>query len=138
VHVRELQAWSVCERCLPLPGDAVACTIATRRGDGEALGMLHRANCECLDLRREVAAGGRLIRPSPALAQQYSEKMAGLLRSQAPPGVGGVDATRAGVLTTKIIVFTTDRPGLLLAVSAVVTAETLNIIDVVSKTQEVP
>ena len=95
---------------------------------------LHRANCECLALRRQMAAGERLIRPTPALTEQYREKLDAALKPFSP--VGDV-SRRRDVYTTKVIVFTSDRPGLLLSVSSVVTSETLNILDVHSKTWEV-
>ena len=94
---------------------------------------LHRANCECLSLRRSMASGERLIRPTPALTEQYRAKLDAALSPFSPDGS---HSTRRSVYTTKVIVFTTDRPGLLLAVSSVVTAESLNILDVHSKTWE--
>ena len=146
--------WRVCTRCLPLPGDALVCTthsIGIDGLDGESAGglgagaagappektkslTLHRANCECLALRRQMAAGERLIRPTPALTEQYRAKLDAALSPFSPDGSY---STRRNVYTTKVIVFTTDRPGLLLAVSSVVTAESLNILDVHSKTWEV-
>ena len=125
--------WRVCERCLPLPGDAVTCTFDGSKPEG----TLHNSNYECLNMRRDVAAGGRLIRPTPALMEQYSAKLAGLVKRQVglPAAQGRAGCEEA--LTTKVIVFTRDRPGVLLTVSSVVTAETLNIVDVVSKTEEV-
>ena len=138
------QRWTVCQRCLPLPGDALVCTTSADSGGGQQQGedgvetplslTLHRANCECLDLRRELAAGERLIRPTPALTEQYREKLDAALRPFHPDGSG---SARRDVYTTKVIVFTTDRPGLLLAISAVVTEQTVNILDVHSKTWEV-
>ena len=53
--------WRVCPSCLPLPGDEVVCTTnsSPAAGTGAPLVSLtmHRAACECLALRREVAAG---------------------------------------------------------------------------------
>ena len=107
-----------------------------RDGDSPSVSLtLHRANCGCLTLRRQMAAGERLIRPTPALTEQYREKLDAALSPFTPNG--GTPSSRRDVYTTKVIVFTTDRPGLLLAVSAVVTAESLNILDVHSKTWEV-
>ena len=144
------RSWRVCKRCLPLPGDLLVCTTHSsdlsgdidgegadgRDGDSPSVSLtLHRANCGCLTLRRQMAAGERLIRPTPALTEQYREKLDAALSPFTPNG--GTPSSRRDVYTTKVIVFTTDRPGLLLAVSAVVTAESLNILDVHSKTWEV-
>merc|ERR1719460_2823608 len=87
-----------------------------------------------MDLRRDLAAGMRLIRPSPALTEQYREKLDAALRPFSPDGTG---SSRRNVYTTKLVVFTTDRPGLLLTVSSVVTAGVHNILEVQLKTREV-
>ena len=130
-------AWRVCSRCLPLPGDPLVCTtpadktLSTPNADGTSgssgAGTLHRADCECLDLRRQLASGLKLIRPSPSNAA----RMDGNIQPHTPGG-----AARK-VFATKIIVFTRDRPGMLLTVSAVVTTEVVNIINVKSETREV-
>ena len=131
--------WRVCERCLPLPGDALVCTTCAPPLEGEAEAavlslMLHRAACECLDLRRELAQGERLIRPSPSLTEQYRDKLDAALRPFSADGSGSDDVQ---TYTTKVVVFTTDRPGLLLAVSGVVTSAVRNILEVQLKTWEV-
>ena len=131
--------WRVCERCLPLPGDALVCTTCAPPLEGEDEAavlslMLHRAACECLDLRRELAQGERLIRPSPALTEQYRDKLDAALRPFSADGSGADDVQ---TYTTKVVVFTTDRPGLLLAVSGVVTSAVRNILEVQLKTWEV-
>ena len=125
----------VCERCLPLPGDAIALTTrsTSQRGDEDLAvgGRLHRAASECLAMRRDLAAGERLVRPTAALEEKYRKKFDDALRPRAPPG--GTDE----VLATKIIVFTTDRTGLLLTISSVVTLNTVNIVNVRSETRMV-
>ena len=125
----------VCERCLPLPGDAIALTTrsTSQRGDEDLAvgGTLHRAASECLAMRRDLAAGERLVRPTAALEEKYRKKFDDALRPRAPPG--GTDE----VLATKIIVFTTDRTGLLLTISSVVTLNTVNIVNVRSETRMV-
>lgn len=128
-------ALNVCERCLPLPGDDVVFTTHSLPTADEGLarvgGTLHRAGCECLALRRDLAAGERLVRPTARLAQQYREKFDRALRPRAPPG------SQREVWATKIIVFTRDRPGLLLTISSCVTEETVNIVNVRSITRQV-
>ena len=128
----------VCERCLPLPGDRVVLTTrsaAVQQQGGAADmavgGTLHRADCECLSMRRDIAAGGRLVRPTPALEHRYREKLERALRPTVLPG------SQREVWATKIIVFTSDRPGLLLTISSHVTEETVNIVNVRSETRVV-
>ena len=63
-------------------------------------GTLHRAECECLVLRRQLATGQQMLRPTAALA----ERMDAAIR---PHTVG----QNTQVYATKLIVFTRDRPG---------------------------
>lgn len=136
----QLLNWCICPRCLPLPGDALVCTAPTNANPPAAVpggaaaqtppvtGSLHRAECECLDLRRQLAAGEQLIRPTPIQQTMMADFVT--------PHDAGRGVARA-VYATKIIVFTRDRPGMLLTVSSVVTDVVVNIIDVHSNTREV-
>jgi (p)ppGpp synthase/HD superfamily hydrolase len=128
--------WHVCERCLPLPCDNLVCTSpanAQPDGDGRVSCTLHRADSECHALRRQLAAGDRGIRPTPALGDKYRDKLGAALGRVRDGG----ESAREAIYKTKVIVFTKDRPGVLLTVSACVTSETVNIVDVHSKTHKV-
>ena len=126
--------WVVCEKCLPLPGDALTLTTTEHPSGYRSLmgGTLHRANCECLQLRRQLAAGQRCIQPTPALWDRYSSQLDEALR---PHTLNVQDGQE--VLKTKIVVFTADRPGMLLTVSACVTDNAVNIMCATTKTREV-
>ena len=126
--------WRMCQRCLPLPGDPLVFTSppnAQQGPDGQMGGTLHRAACECLALRRQLAAGERCIRPSAAVSERYRSELDAALCATSTPG------SRKELLTTKVVVFTRDQPGMLLSVSAVVTESSENIIDVHSITRSV-
>jgi len=144
----------VCERCLPLPGDALECTIATSNAltnvataaGGEVsdstVCTLHRAvrsnYAECLEMRVErSASNGRTLRRTEKTAQRCDQQLEIRVRRFVGigPNFGGPGSERRPVLTTQLVVFATDRPGLLLSISAVVTNWTLNIVDVMSKTR---
>ena len=129
--------YSICTRCLPLPGDplvlAAPSTSSDRKSPAETAlskegefvvdndGTLHRAETECLALRRQLASGEQLIRPTPPMQAEMSKSI------QPTVLPGSYDRT---VYATKVIVFTRDRPGMLLTVSAAVTAEVVNIVNV--------
>ena len=138
----------MCTRCLPLPGDPLVCTAPAsgRQSPAAAVsaslsgapssstappepphGTLHRADCDCLEHRRQLAAGDRQLRPTPA----QQARMHSAIRAHE---VGHVYCP---VYATKLIVFTPDRPGMLLTVSSLVTDEVINIINVHSETREV-
>ena len=133
----EPAVWHVCERCLPLPcDDLVAVVESTSKNiqpatDGRVGGTLHRAACECLALRRQLAAGERSIRPTRGLSERYREQLGAAIGRTAD------ESASEALFKTKVVVFTKDRPGMLLTVSTAVTANTVNIIDVHSKTREV-
>ncbi|KAL1510889.1 hypothetical protein AB1Y20_005721 [Prymnesium parvum] len=113
--------WEVCPNCLPIPGDLLVGSTDDAKGTH---GVIHRDRAHCLSMRRQLAAGGRTV-----LAKQAGEAMLqALARSR---------QSRGGLLSTKIVVFTRDAPGVLLAVSYAVTKHSENIIDVHSQTQRV-
>ena len=118
--------WQPCKRCLPLPGDPL---VGTASGGIGEVGTVHRREGECLELRRQLAAGENLI--SAEVPEQADALHAAIASPPSPT------ASPRDVFITKLIIFTRDRPGILLDVSSVVTAETLNIIDVRSETRQV-
>jgi len=112
--------WEVCDNCLPLPGDQL---IGSTDDPTGARGVVHRDRVNCLAMRRQLAAGANAVltkRAGDAMARALSE-----LKAQ------------RGMLSTKIVVFTRDAPGVLLAVSSAVTEHSENIVDVHSETQAV-
>ena len=77
------------------------------------------------------AAGERSIRPTRGLSERYREQLGAAIGRTAD------ESASEALFKTKVVVFTKDRPGMLLTVSTAVTANTVNIIDVHSKTREV-
>mmetsp|Transcript_45476 Transcript_45476/g.126133 ORF Transcript_45476/g.126133 Transcript_45476/m.126133 type:complete len:322 (+) Transcript_45476:1467-2432(+) len=112
--------WEVCNNCMPLPGDHLIGSMDDPTG---ARGVVHRDRINCLALRRQLAAGANVV-----LAKQAGAAMAHAVADH---------AGRRPMLSTKIVVFTRDAPGVLLAVSSVVTENSENIVDVHSETQAV-
>lgn len=58
--------WMACEHCLPLPGDALVCTVQNTPRSG-TLGIVHRADgpgshhSRCKQLRKQLATGSQLV-----------------------------------------------------------------------------
>jgi len=115
-----VSGWSVCENCLPLPGDAL---IGAAEDASCTSGTVHRDGMACSTLRRQLAAGQQTLLAKHA--------QGGLLRRVLKAHL------TPEMMSAKIVVLTRDRPGILLAVSSVVTAHTVNIVDVHSETQAV-
>ena len=156
---RATASWLSCEHCLPLPGDALTCTL--HRSGGRVQGTVHRGGPDrrlraCKHLRRQLADGAQLL--------EGGEEMCGLLEQEAtltmalltiavltmallvltyhgPPeqeasplfGEGGSVGGR--MLTTSLVAFVRDEPGALLALTQVATATSLSILDISSRSR---
>jgi len=75
---RATASWLSCEHCLPLPGDALTCTL--HRSGGRVQGTVHRGGPDrrlraCKHLRRQLADGAQLL--------EGGEEMCGLLEQEA-------------------------------------------------------
>ena len=114
--------WKCCEHCMPLPGDAVVCTLQPKPG-GAMTGIVHRASdasghmSRCKRLRKQLAEGAQLL--------SSGESMCELVE-------GAFEADRW--LTTSIVIFLRHEPGALLAATGAVTAASRAILDVTSQT----
>ena len=141
--------WQTCDRCMPLPGDALVCTLQNAP-KGPTRGMVHRAaslgSSKCKQLQRALADGQQLIESGEELcelAEEMAEGMAegaALQDARAAPRAGTLDgaddqlqvaALQRG-LTTSLVVFVKDEPGTLLAITHAVTHASLSILDVAS------
>jgi len=113
--------WTVCAHCLPLPGDALVCTLRTA-STGVSHGLVHRASAigshmsRCKLLRKQLADGSQLL--------SGGESMCELVE-------GAFEAGRS--LTTCLVVVLRNQPHALLAVTATVTGASLAILDVASR-----
>ena len=106
--------WQPCEHCLPLYGDKVvgscAKCSASDASSGRPTGTVHRLEVDvgrpsqiagdCLELRRQLAAGEALVRGGGLVMEDE-------LSAALPP------TDRSAAFGTKVIVFTRDRPGIL-------------------------
>ena len=111
--------------------DADADDSAPRRGgqgadagdEGEVMGTVHRAGCDCRELHAALVRGCELVRSAPQLAAALE-------------GDEGVDTSgrRAGS-EASVVIFCRDRRGMLVDLSTVVTAVAWNILDVASETR---
>jgi len=108
--------WRPCEQCLPLYGDkVVGCYVPS--GSGRPTGTVHRLEVDsgrpsqiagdCLELRRQLASGQTLLRGGGLVMEDE-------LSAALPP------TERSAVFGTKVIVFTRDRPGILVELSSVI------------------
>jgi molybdopterin converting factor small subunit len=119
--------WTLCSRCMPVPGDAVF-GAAYRHA---ARGTVHRSDCDCDALRRELQRPGARLVDGAALAMNDDDASAvsrALARDRA---VRGADGEIVG-FQSSIVVFCRDRTRMLLDVSLAVSA--VNIVDVMSET----
>ena len=113
--------WTTCENCLPLPGDALVCTLIPKTRGG-TMGLVHRASeqgshmSRCKELRKQLADGSQLF--------SGGESMCELVEVAFEPG---------RFLTTSLVVFLSHESGALLAATAAVTADSLEIVDVASR-----
>lgn len=107
--------WERCPLCLPLRGETL---LGARSDAAQVPGTLHRADCECRALQRQLAVEGRSL-----IQGAHAQEMLSLALEQHDLG-----------LLAQIVVFCKDRRGILLDVSSVVTAEACNIMDVHSET----
>ena len=120
--------WTLCSRCMPVPGDAVF-GAAYRHA---ARGTVHRSDCDCDALRRELQRPGARLVDGAALAMNDDDASAvsrALARDRA---VRGADGEIVG-FQSSIVVFCRDRTRMLLDVSLAVSA--VNIVDVMSETR---
>ena len=104
----------LCRHCQPIPGDPLA----------EALGLIHRADAECSLIPPPAAEPG-------ATPAAVSGDDARALLARARPAADRGEETEHEV---SIVVFCTDRRGMLLDLSSIVTQEASNIVDVHSET----
>jgi len=114
-------AWTTCEHCLPLPGDALVCTL-TPTARGVTTGLVHRA-CDvgshmsrCKMLRKQLADGAQLL--------GGGESMCELVEGAFETGHS---------LTTSLVLFLRHERGALLAATSAVTDLSLAILDVTSR-----
>jgi len=122
-------AWSLCTVCRPLPGDEklVGCAAQHSRR-----GTVHRADCDCENLKREKKRPGIRFVDSTSLAMNDDDAEA-VRRALGPDRVVR-DATGAPLgFTAAIVVFCRDRTRMLLDVSSAVSA--VHIMDVMSETR---
>jgi hypothetical protein len=156
---RATASWLSCEHCLPLPGDALTCTL--HRSGGRVQGTVHRGGPDrrlraCKHLRRQLADGAQLLEGGEEmcglLEQEATLTMAlltiavltmallvltyhGLLEQEASPLFGEGGSVGGRMLTTSLVAFVRDEPGALLALTQVATATSLSILDISSRSR---
>jgi len=125
----EAVAWPLCSFCRPLPGDTVLGCAAqhSRRG------TVHRADCDCEVLRRELERPGARLVDGAALAMNDDDYDA--VRRALAPDLAERDARGDALgFSSSIVVFARDRTRMLLDVSQAVSV--VNIVDVMSETRD--
>ena len=156
---RATASWLSCEHCLPLPGDALTCTL--HRSGGRVQGTVHRGGPDrrlraCKHLRRQLADGAQLLEGGEEmcglLEQEATLTMAlltiavltmallvltyhGLPEQEASPLFGEGGSVGGRMLTTSLVAFVRDEPGALLALTQVATATSLSILDISSRSR---
>ena len=91
--------------------------------EGEVMGTVHRAGCDCRELHAALVRGCELVRSAPQLAAAL----------EADEGVD-TSGRRVGS-EASVVIFCRDRRGMLVDLSTVVTAVAWNILDVASETR---
>ncbi len=127
--LQEREPWQLCSVCRPLPGDAVHGVAAQH----STRGTVHRANCDCEVLRRELERPGARFVDGAALAMNDDDYDA--VRQALGPSSKVKDAFTGEVLgyDSSLVVFGRDRTRMLLDVSQAVSM--VNIVDVMSETR---